>query len=407
VALGTKATEGVPVSAPPDISQLAWFQDQEVRFDLPGFNDFVPGVLSAMKPIGVRALARNLEVQPLGRSPLLNVTPLILFSIWPYNMAETFLRVIVPWVHWLATNPDMERRPLVLAAPHGLELPSFWRLLENMGVAVETFAALSAPTQGTQPFCFEEVIGCKVDTRSPSELDYRATDEGVAWESFRRVTVAHHCPGLAGTAQAQAQVLQGPEAALEKEPLVVAFADRSTPRRIRNLDQLLAECRQATTPGGRPISCRKIHFKDVAQDVCKLQDIDVLVGTHGAHLSNALLMRPGTSLIELRASQWIDPIDQHGRIIDVQNWDHFFAALLWMTNSTRYWMYKAPDEDSFAYPGSPYPGRDSDVNARWAWLRCMLGKVEQARGNAAFHASLTTTMGAGCQPLSDITQHSL
>jgi len=400
VVLGPAAQQVGGLSAPADISQAAWFEKEKVIFNLPGYMDFIPGVQGVIAPIRVRAEARSLEVLSLGNR-ILNVTPLIIYPYFPFNMCETFLHFLVPWVHWLAANPDMRRRPLAIAMPHGLDLPSFWRLPENLGVAVETFAALSAPVDGTPPLCFEDIIGCSGFAWKPT-LGFKATDGGKAWEDFREVVVANHCPSLAAElqvqVQAQAQALEGPAAAAEAGPLVVAFAQRSTPRAIRNLDGLLANCSNATTSTGRRIQCQEIHLKDVAEDVCKIQGIDVLVGVHGAHLTNALLMRRSTSLIEVRAYTWYE---LSGRIDNATHWFNIFARLFWMTNNTRYWWYGAAEDESFPHPGSPFPGRDSDVDVRWDVLHCMLERVEIARDNPSIHRTLTTVLSAGCQrPLS-------
>ena len=54
------------------------------------------------------------------------------------------------------------------------------------------------------------------------------------------------------------------------------------------------------------MNCSAVRFSDVRKDVCLMQDLDVVVGTHGAQLANGLFLPPRTSVVEIRAWGWFD-----------------------------------------------------------------------------------------------------
>ena len=76
-------------------------------------------------------------------------------------------------------------------------------------------------------------------------------------------------------------------------------------RSLTNLDVLLQRCASARRSGGiggRRVVCRAHEFGagSLRADVRAARAADVLVGTHGAGLTNAFFMRRGAALVEVR-----------------------------------------------------------------------------------------------------------
>jgi len=303
------------------------------------------------------------------------VTPVIIFPIWPFNLAETMgTNFMSKWVHWTSAHPQVRRLPLAVAVPHHLRLPPHWKLVEDLGQPVETFSQLSQPC-AAGPVCFERVIGC----RMAEGVARTTTNASKAWEDFRSSVVSKRCPEGQGKRRAA------------NGTIVVAFTIRGHSRNIRNLDSLLEACRGLGLLAGRPVECKSVKFKNILEDVCAVQDIDIMVGIHGAQLMNALLMRPGSSLLEIRANLWWEA-DEHGVLTNPSSWPNTLAQELWLTNNTRYFFYGALQNESFPYKQSAVPGRDSDVEVSWPLLQCMLQRIATA-GDQGGHP---VRLNAGC-----------
>merc|ERR1711908_16672 len=96
-------------------------------------------------------------------------------------------------------------------------------------------------------------------------------------------------------------------------------------------------------------------------------------------------MRPGTSLIEIRAYGWWGSGPKGFPNADMNFWGNFYMARLWYTNSTFYWWYGANDTDSWyndeelsALKNQLIKGmvaRDKDVRVYWDRLKCTLATV--------------------------------
>lgn len=105
-------------------------------------------------------------------------------------------------------------------------------------------------------------------------------------------------------------------------------AAKNGARLITNEPQLLERCNAWTPPaacvaGGVPTRCviRTFGKKGFRRDVKAVQDVDILVGTHGAALVHAVFMRRGAALIEVRpygfSGKW--PDQYHRSMARAQN----------------------------------------------------------------------------------------
>jgi len=278
-----------------------------------------------------------------------------------------------------------------VALPLGLLLPSFWRLLDGLGLGVESFSVLSE-NRGDKPLCFNRIIGCArfapVEWRS-----LIATDDGAAWKAFHNAVITERCPALQATSAAS----EIAASSNTSQRLVVGFVQRSKGRQIRNTEDLLGRCHNAELLSGQRLDCRSVSFSDVLRDVCDLQELDVLIGTHGAQISNSLLMRPGSSLIEVRALDWY-ATDTKGVLANPDAWSSTIAQSLWLTNTTFYWWYGVDKNNSFPDNKSTVPGRDSDVFLSWPVIACMLERVVVMKSRADYAESdAPLTRNAGCK----------
>ena len=112
--------------------------------------------------------------------------------------------------------------------------------------------------------------------------------------------------------------------------------------------------------------------------------MDVLVGLHGDDLVNAMFMRPGTSLVEIRPAGWWGG-GPKGLPATLDFWANTILQKMWYTNSTFYWWYGANETESSFSDAEP-AGLPTDVRVVWSRLKCTLTKVLATRGLRAYEA---------------------
>lgn len=374
--------------AAPDMTRLDWFSKQKVEFNMPGYFDGDKGVQHVEQTVPVRPVARALESVDLLNAPLLNITPVVVYPFWPFNFAETlYPDFFYPWVDFLKNEPSAQL-PVVVALPHGLRVPDFWKLMEPLVPAVESFGTISAECSGYSsgtasrrqsnspaaagPMCFNQIIGCSafhVGKAAPGERSLHNTQSSAPanWQAFVQETVSHRCGALP----------------TRGSDLVVGILQRAHNRRLLNIAEILSACRAAPLIDGRRLVCKELDFDNphLQTEVCKVQDVDVLIGTNSGQLATSMFMRPGSSMIEVRAQDWYHP-NAAGEISDPNHWSNAFLQTLWQTNSTQYWWYGASKANSVRGPHSTY-ARDDDVRLTWATLECMLKQIVLVGGDRA------------------------
>lgn len=119
---------------------------------------------------------------------------------------------------------------------------------------------------------------------------------GRPWNTMQAV-LAHH---TGRTPDARPTLLAEPA----ERTLRVSFVVRATRRRLSNLEQLLAACARWTprqVAGGRVrVACTAVSFcSSLVANAAMVRRADVLVGPHGADMTNALSMHAGASVLEV------------------------------------------------------------------------------------------------------------
>lgn len=170
--------------------------------------------------------------------------------------------------------------------------------------------------------------------------------------------------------------------------LTVVLVNRTRtkfPRSLINIPDLLEQCARAEKrrgtwlPGWR-VRCVAFEFgaMGVAADVRAARAADVLVGTHGAGLTNSFYMRRGSSLVEVR------PYGFEGA------WpDGYFRALTSLEQAVHYWQVSSGDA-ALSVPPPPekvsvWDARDHAVRLPWRTLHELLQAIIECNGTHALY----------------------
>lgn len=381
----------------PDMSDLAVFGKIQIPSQLPGYWDIIPGVTSVVSPTPVRPVARFFETAPLDQARMLDITPILVYTSYPFNFGDSMGPYFMhSWVQALEKHEELRRLPVIMALPHGFALPPYFRLAENLGPPIEAFGTVARECPAG-PLCFKTLIGCGGIMKRPWWKNI-ADDKGAAWRRFRATTVRNLCASIAGIGGgSQTQTAAG--APGKRKKLVVGFTWRDSGRNILNVGSMMDSCanhnpRQA----GLDLECRIVKLGDVMQDVCIMQELDVLVGLHGAQLLTGLFMRPGSSLVEVRAKGFYS-VDSSGRQLQIDSWMNAIRHKFMMTNNTWHWLYGVETGHVYPIPRPPnilgLPARDANVELSWSRLLCMLELIASVADREAYDR-LCPFVNVGC-----------
>ena len=163
--------------------------------------------------------------------------------------------------------------------------------------------------------------------------------------------------------------------------LRVVFVNRTRTqfsRSLSNLWQLLQRCasRRERWAAGWHVVCAAHEFgaAGLARDVRAARAADILVGTHGAGLSNAFFMRRGGALLEVRPYNFEGP------------WpDRYFRALTAVERAVHYYQVSS-GAAALSSPRPPdnvsvWDARDHAVRLPWRTLREVLQRVIAVDGS--------------------------
>ncbi|KAL4451654.1 hypothetical protein ABPG75_007316 [Micractinium tetrahymenae] len=223
----------------------------------------------------------------------------------------------------------------VLFAPVslGMDLPPMYRSLLDPYTRHKpmSFSALSSRERmlTSQPRCFERAVLCNIVNM---------------WRASRKHYGGQLMPKSAGRRAVEYFSRKFPEEFAAQHQLAaadsgavfrVAFHQRSNGmRQIRNLEQVMQECRQWKPPEGSPfksVDCVLLpdgtpdnHVKLIAQ----VQNVHAMVGTHGSGLAYSFFMPNGSGLVEVLSwsfhGQGCTWADQYFRL--VADKDHVFRG---------------------------------------------------------------------------------
>ncbi|GFR50613.1 hypothetical protein Agub_g12696, partial [Astrephomene gubernaculifera] len=167
----------------------------------------------------------------------------------------------------------------------------------------------AATGEGTAVRCFSRFIMCKITLKKPTGAYF---DAGQFVAEYYMKQAAPHETNY--TARLEAANGMGPTVLNDPTVLKVVFAVRSKSHKdigrvLLNEDELIERCNRQevkfpTDPGVtifRSVYCiRHVFGVDNLYDMWLVRRMDVLVGVHGSALTNAMFMRRGSALIELR-----------------------------------------------------------------------------------------------------------
>jgi len=354
------------------------FRNQPAHI-IPGYSDGLNWMDSRRNMMGIRYVANtpSAETQDVYHAPLLDITPITVTTHWGFNFGESMWNSwIFAWLHFAWRHPEVGSMPLLFNVAHGLNLPGFWRIQEPLVSAVESFHAVSRECP-SGPVCFKKAYHCHGISRKqgtdPMHPVMQAIEAGGRedWTQIVGIMLKHWCPGH-------------PDRQLHANssgPLVIGFMLRQPNRRIYNLNDLLELCKN-TTVGNRTLECSTIGFSNPTKDVCAVQPLDVLIGTHGAGLTNAAFMRPGTSFIELKAERW-----WQSEVPWRNWWGNAIWRQGWYINTSYFWEYRAREKDGIrSLPkDKKQSARDLDIRVKWEQLVCMLEKIVALGGNRTLY----------------------
>ena len=298
------------------------------------------------------------EVKARGFSPCV---PLVWRPVWAFNFGEQFANTISP-LHELHAAKLVDSHVLLRPDLAAAKRPGWYQQLfgafseqpltslREVGtrcLARDAQAKLRGdqlsgrPAQRCSAACYERLLICSF--QSLLDTNQQVPAGFAPWRAAQYV--AAHV--MRGTAEPPSPVWR----VLFVNRTQTLNKDRRGLRRISNLAQLLEQCAGWTGVGVR-CSAREFGKQGVASDIRAVREADVLVGTHGSALDNALFMRRGSAMIEVR------PYGFEGQ------WpDRYLKLLTAIENAVHYYQIStgAPQLSS---PRPPY-----DVLAWDAWNR--------------------------------------
>eukprot|EP00927_Polykrikos_kofoidii_P069311 TRINITY_DN64724_c0_g1_i1.p1 TRINITY_DN64724_c0_g1~~TRINITY_DN64724_c0_g1_i1.p1 ORF type:complete len:499 (+),score=44.17 TRINITY_DN64724_c0_g1_i1:54-1550(+) len=339
--------------------------------DLPGYHpSFGWWVRRTQQPIHLRIVAGDEKDEDLRHAKSIkDVVPVIMFSDFPTSFGATFRRMF-SWIIFYEASL-VHNQPLIVPVLWRLKLPDFWRLWEPLVPRIEEFDVLSYSCETREPLCFRQVAGCKID--ESWGMSSSALNPKRYWPVALARVVRHWCPAEAFAVRSK------------QNPFVIAFGQRTLYRLIRNLPEIVQAC-NGTVVNGRRFHCKEIVFTSPLKDVCWLQSVDILVSVHGSQVANAFYMRPGTAMIEVKAS--VSP--------DITNRVNVHWRQAWLTNSTFYWMYEVGSRHRFSSVSPTVDEIDSDVELDWGVLKCLLTTIITVDSDRARYEALRRYSSNDC-----------
>eukprot|EP00887_Chlorella_sp_A99_P001146 scaffold14.g1146.t1 len=290
------------------------------------YTAYTPGRLA---PLPVRPAS---SLEPVGylRHPAFSTctVPVLLYPIWPNNFAHVLCDFAGSLHHLLQQTPWREHVKPVIVTPMmglGLTRPQADVLPPLANLSVATLADFSRRLAdgelGQRP-----PVGARSSGGNPATEAAPVSWEGGEQRCFDTLfvcgkqlepraiygagqTVVQHVLSRQRTQQQRQQAAgaSAQHAAARSQQLRVSFVLREdgSRRRLVNTEELLGVCNrwssrpESESTEGMTAACTKAATSGVAEGVAVAQRSDVLVGLHGAQLSNANFMAPGSSVIEI------------------------------------------------------------------------------------------------------------
>ncbi|KAG2485635.1 hypothetical protein HYH03_015695 [Edaphochlamys debaryana] len=268
----------------------------------------------------------HMEGSPDVQKPVFSncTTPLLFYHHFPFNVAEVY-RFAVNNIYFMQQHLKFfdEHITLVPANPYMSRIPpytQFWLQpfskyqvtdLGSLSQRREPGSPSNSTGEGQAVRCFSKFIMCKITLKKPTGAYFEAGQ-------FVAEYYAKKAAPLQDEFTARLAPLLSPEELHDAGVMKVVFAVRSIShkdigRMLLNEDELIDRCnkQEAALPDDpnftiyRSMRCiRHVFGVDNLYDMWLVRHMDVLVGLHGSALTNAMFMRKGSSLIELRPFQF-------------------------------------------------------------------------------------------------------
>ena len=389
-----------PLAGPNADHARAVAQAMVVRSQFGSHQTFPLAHLHPMVPAesaGAALLAR--AVRDRGLSPCV---PLVWVPTWAFSFADSFVSSLVPidelqsaglidenvllrpdlWAWPRSKNPLYRMLGHLSAAP----IRSVREEAPRCDAAAAAAAAAGGPPRQCAAHCYSRVLVC----------NFRSTFDAFAppmapWRAAQRVAASV----AAGRPVDAAAAISAAEAPDGDGPLRVIFVNRTRTkfsRSLTNLDVLLQRCASARRSGGiggRRVVCRAHEFGagSLRADVRAARAADVLVGTHGAGLTNAFFMRRGAALVEVR------PYNFEGA------WpDGYFRSLTALEQAIFYFQVSSGSPKLSSPVPKPdvsvWDARDHGVELPWRTLRDVLAAVAAVNRSRERYLHRVWTRGA-------------
>eukprot|EP00198_Chlamydomonas_reinhardtii_P005323 XP_001694659.1 predicted protein [Chlamydomonas reinhardtii] len=293
------------------------------------------------QPIVVRPW-HHMEESPDVAKPVFSActTPLLFYHHFPFNVAEVYrfavnniyfmqqkLKFFDQHITLVPGNPPMSRVPPYTSfwlQPFSTHAVTSLGRLSQRREPDQAVARSDATGEGTAVRCFKRFVMCKITLKKPTGAYFEA-GQFVAEHYMKQVEEERR--GANYSARLAAALPGGAKQLADPTVLKVVFAVRSKSHKdvgrvLLNEDELIDRCNaqevKLPNPGsaaggsgngsstdvysifGSMACIRHIFGVDNLYDMWLVRQMDVLVGVHGSALTNAMFMRPGSSLIELR-----------------------------------------------------------------------------------------------------------
>ncbi|EFJ49726.1 hypothetical protein VOLCADRAFT_104177 [Volvox carteri f. nagariensis] len=261
------------------------------------------------------------EEEELRKPSFSNCTlPMLLYAHYPYNAAETYRYIFEKLVTLQEAGFFNRYVTLVPGVPPGSKVPSytkFWyNSLSDRGVVSLSELSSRRPTdtppnttwEGTHVRCFEQIVGCRI----------RYDGYGLRFYNAGQYVVRHYMPHyLAQAASFEQRLFELQQVRIPDDPsiLKIVFISR-TPhqsavgRTILNEAEIIQRCNNAegadvpqadwNVPYQKYFCFAHVFGDNQLMDVWLMRQVDVILGMHGAGLTNSFYMKPGGSVIEVR-----------------------------------------------------------------------------------------------------------
>ena len=307
--------------------------------------------------------------------------PVVIFTPWAMNFAESFIRV-----------------PTLLSKLRGAWSGAVATVATPLKLPADPFFGFySAPFSDGRPTSFAELSALRVDGTDAANL----TEHEACFEKVVLLKLNNGAyPELPAAARriAEFYALETPSSPWSTHGDAVTrvvFEQRpnKSMRQFLGLDDVLAECARDAA-----LECKAHAFgASFTDDLALMKQADVLVSYHGAGEVNSLFMPPHSAILEVRAR---DFGTKHGF------WSAFWWPMISQQTKQEVFFWGLNVEDPALNTNSAmeaeglehdesFNARDRFVTLKWNYLKPMLDKVIAVKRDVGAYRAIYKTHGTG------------